>query len=376
MPILNVQISQTGLSGVYPRIVYINTNDTQSEVLETGYLNQAVANGFSFTNFDIACVSTAPSESSLAVSTGWYNISNVGTNWSLVPTVNPGTVVLPTKIGHIATYSDVNGTLTEDAAAAINGGNIQAGLSGTAGKFRSYPSAAAKGYLEITGVANTGNTATTISNAAMGQQSTISIPDPGASTASFIISSRAGSATQIISTGALATTAGNMQAGSGGTAGKFISYPETALTGSFHFAAVANTGNTITTLSNAAMNQASVISIPDPGAATANLLIAATNTPFVSGNFPKASGTTGLMVDSGAGIRSGVTGTYAGGGTSNAFTVTGMTSAWIVTAVNLTSTNSVSITKVVPSANTLTITWSADPGAGTTVNWIATTASA
>ena len=376
MPILNVQISQTGLSGVYPRIVYINTNDTQSEVLETGYLNQVVANGFSFTNFNIACVSTAPSESSLAVSTGWYNISNVGTNWSLVPTVNPGTVVLPTKIGHIATYSDVNGTLTEDAAAAINGGNIQAGLSGTAGTFRSYPSAAARGYLEITGVANTGNTATTISNAAMGQQSTISIPDPGASTASFIISSRAGSATQIISTGALATTAGNMQAGSGGTAGKFISYPETALTGSFHFAAVANTGNTITTLSNAAMNQASVISIPDPGAATANLLIAATNTPFVSGNFPKASGTTGLMVDSGAGIRSGVTGTYAGGGTSNAFTVTGMTSAWIVTAVNLTSTNSVAITKVVPSANTLTITWSADPGAATTVNWIATTAAA
>jgi len=290
MPILNVQISQAGLAGVYPRVVYINTNDTQSEVLETGYLNQAVANGFSFTNFDMACVSTAPSESSVAVSTGWYNISNVGTNWSLVPTVNPGTVVLPTKIGHIATYSDVNGTLTEDATLAINGGNIQAGLSGTAGTFRSYPSAASKGYLQITGVANTGNTATTISNAAMGQQSTISIPDPGA--------------------------------------------------------------------------------------ATANLLIAATNTPFVSGNFPKASGTTGLMVDSGAAIRSGVTSSYAGGGTSNAFTVTGMTSAWIVTAVNLTSTNSVAITKVVPSANTLTITWSADPGAATTVNWIATTAAA
>jgi len=65
------------------------------------------------------------------------------------------------------------------------------------------------------------------------------------------------------------------------------------------------------------------------------------------------------------------TAAYAGGGTSHAFAATGLTSSSIVTANILTSTNSVSITKVVPSANTLTITFSADPGAGTTVNYIA-----
>jgi hypothetical protein len=92
---------------------------------------------------------------------------------------------------------------------------------------------------------------------------------------------------------------GNIQAGSSGVAGEFISYPATAAKGNFIFEAVANTGNTSTTLSNDAMGQASTINIPDPGNAVGQLLIGATATPFVNGNFPKNSGTAGLMVDSG-----------------------------------------------------------------------------
>ena len=69
------------------------------------------------------------------------------------------------------------------------------------------------------------------------------------------------------------------------------------------------------------------------------------------------------------GIKRGTTAAYAGGGTSNAFTATGLAATDIVTATILASTNSVSITKAVPTTNTLTITFSADPGAGTTVQW-------
>lgn len=92
---------------------------------------------------------------------------------------------------------------------------------------------------------------------------------------------------------------GNIQAGLNGTAGEFISYPATLNKGSFVFAAKANTGNTITTLTNDAMGQVSVINIPDPANAIGQLLIAATATPFVTGDFPVNSGTAGLMVDSG-----------------------------------------------------------------------------
>ena len=71
------------------------------------------------------------------------------------------------------------------------------------------------------------------------------------------------------------------------------------------------------------------------------------------------------------GIKRGTTAAYGGGGTSNAFTATGLLATDIVVANILASTNAVAIAKAVPTANTLTITFSADPGAGTTVNWIA-----
>lgn len=65
------------------------------------------------------------------------------------------------------------------------------------------------------------------------------------------------------------------------------------------------------------------------------------------------------------------TAAYGGGGTSNAFVATGLLATDIVSAVIRTSTNSVSIVKAVPTADTLTVTFSADPGAGTTVDYIA-----
>lgn len=65
------------------------------------------------------------------------------------------------------------------------------------------------------------------------------------------------------------------------------------------------------------------------------------------------------------------TAAYGGGGTSNAFTATGLLATDIVSAVIRASTNAVSIAKAVPTADTLTVTFSADPGAGTTVDYIA-----
>ncbi len=212
MPIINVQTIQPGLVGVLPSIAYIETTDTLATVLTTGYLNEQVRVGSSFSLPCMAIVSTKASASAAPV-VGTFNVQYAAGNWSLTATSSPGGAILPTKVAHIATYADVDGTITEDPATAISGGNIQAGLSGTAGTLSSFPSTASKGSLVV--------------------------------------------------------------------------------------AAVANTGNTITTLSNVAMGQASVVSIPDPANAVGHLLIGATATPFVSGNFPVNSGTAGVMVDSG-----------------------------------------------------------------------------
>lgn len=60
---------------------------------------------------------------------------------------------------------------------------------------------------------------------------------------------------------------------------------------------------------------------------------------------------------------------YAGGGTSVAITVTGALPTDVATAVIRSSTNAVSIVKAVLTDDTLTVTFSGDPGAGTTIDY-------
>ena len=63
------------------------------------------------------------------------------------------------------------------------------------------------------------------------------------------------------------------------------------------------------------------------------------------------------------------TSAYAGGGTSVAITVTGVAATDLVFAQIQASTNAVSVVKVVPTLNTITVHFSADPGAATTVQY-------
>lgn len=93
-------------------------------------------------------------------------------------------------------------------------------------------------------------------------------------------------------------------------------------------------------------------------------------------NSNNVSITGGAITKSVVGLKRGTTAVYGGGATSNAFTATGLVATDVVVATILTSTNAVAVDKAVPTANVLTITFSADPGAGTTVQWIAATVAA
>lgn len=275
MSIINIQTVQTGLVGVLPSLAYIDTSSTEAAILTAGFLNKEVANGAQFSLPCIAVVSTQETPTA-AKQVGWYQVTHSGANWSLIPAGNPGDVVLPTIANHIATYTNTTGTLSEDAATAINGGNIQAGLSGTAGYLASFPGTAAKGSLRLTAVANTGDTLVTLSNALHGQASVYSIPDSGAATANILVSKLTG--TQHITVGAFQVDAGVISAGisTGGTAGGFIAYPATTTTGSLRLTPVSNVGNFAASISNiVGLGQATVYTLPDPGAATANILVSA-----------------------------------------------------------------------------------------------------
>jgi hypothetical protein len=187
MGIVSIFTDTTGQVGVYPRRVKILTTDSLATVTTAGYLNAEALSVYTIYPTDVFDIIYL-----------YVTATNSGTYGKFLPTFtngiitliqSPGTggVVLPTIANHIATYTDTAGTLSEDAATAINGGNIQAGLSGTAGTVASFPATAAKGSLVLKGVANAGNTLTTISNAAMGQASVVSIPDPGTATADFAV---------------------------------------------------------------------------------------------------------------------------------------------------------------------------------------------
>lgn len=187
MPILNFKVEQVGQAGVFPAIIYILTDDTLAEVTATGYLNGIARGNTPLSDADMALVTTKTTPSATSIQVGWLEVSKSGENWSLVPPAAPGSVTLPTIANHIATYTNTLGTLSEDAATAINGGNIQAGLSGTAGYLASFPATAARGSLRLVAANNTGDTVTQIINAAMGQASDLTVPDPAAATANFLL---------------------------------------------------------------------------------------------------------------------------------------------------------------------------------------------
>jgi len=174
MAVLSWTTEVTGFEGIVPKLLYIETNDTFATITTSGYLNPSVEAGMEFTNEAMALVmsTTGPL---------WLQTSLVGANHSLVSPANSSSVILPTIASHIATYTNTIGTLSENAATAINGGNIQAGLSGTAGSLISFPATAARGSLQVVGANSAGDTVTVITNASQGGARTYTIPDAGAS---------------------------------------------------------------------------------------------------------------------------------------------------------------------------------------------------
>lgn len=95
------------------------------------------------------------------------------------------------NIGYIAHFVDVNGTIDDTAAAVTNPGDIYAGLSGVSGALRSYPATAANGYLALVGTNAGGAFNTIISNGTMGQTTTYTLGDIGASTGGIPVATSA-----------------------------------------------------------------------------------------------------------------------------------------------------------------------------------------
>lgn len=117
------------------------------------------------------------------------------TEIAVIDGVTPGTALASKAlvldsgkgIATITTATITTLTSTTVGATTINATTHNAGADAAAGTFASFPSTTASGKLILAAVNSAGAFNTTISNASMGQSAVISIPDPGASTANFVL---------------------------------------------------------------------------------------------------------------------------------------------------------------------------------------------
>ena len=84
------------------------------------------------------------------------------------------------------------GTFTASGTIQSTAGNLIAGTNGTAGSLvRSFAAGSNLGTFSLTAVNSSGNFAAVLSNASLGQATTWSLPDPGASTATVAVNTGA-----------------------------------------------------------------------------------------------------------------------------------------------------------------------------------------
>lgn len=212
------------IGGVSPRRVAITTTDNLATITTAGYLNYLITEGYTLyptDAFDIIYSYNALTQSGIF---GMFTVAYANGSYTLTQFLSPGDVTLPvvsgdfaifdgttgkikdggfsptnaaktkvvmanaaTVVNHIMVSTDTAGTIGNLAGTAINDGSIQAGRSTVAGSLVSFPATATTGSLALTAVASGGNFAGVVSNASLGQATTWSIPDPGASTASFVL---------------------------------------------------------------------------------------------------------------------------------------------------------------------------------------------
>ncbi len=413
-----------GLVGVLPNQKFAIFGDNLATITTAGYLNQVNLESNPLSRTDIVQVLYSFNQQTQSGTYGVFtvSISNSGVI-TLVSWANPGDVLLPVAANHIAMFNGTTGQIYDGSADAIHGGNIQAGLSGTAGYFASFPATLAKGSLRLVAVANTNDTLVTISNAVHGQASVYSIPDAANAVGRFLVGATAtpfvsgnfpvasGTAGLMVDSGksaaslptftsptianhlavftntagnlgedvATAINAGNLQAGLAGTAGTLISFPATTANGSLILAAVNAGGAFNTTISNGTMAQSTVYTIPDVTAATGQFLVK--TAALVSGNLVQASGTAGVTVDSGVAttnvqlktqVKAAQTADIGGGGAGPInVVVAGLTAASVVVATIVSSSNTVAVAKVAPGSGSFDITFTGDPGAACVVSYVA-----
>jgi hypothetical protein len=147
-----------------------------------------------------------------------------------------------------------------------NAQTLQVGSNGNTGFLVLYPPTVNNGSLLIEATNNAGNFQSIITVGSIGQATDYIFPDPGVGSANVILSA----GNQVI-TGT--TQINTLHLGAAGTAGTITIFPSLFSNGTFIIDATNNVNNFASTLTNGVIGQATVYTLPDPGTATANIVL-------------------------------------------------------------------------------------------------------
>lgn len=193
--------------------------------------------------------------------------------------------------------------------------DIDAGASATAGSLDIFPTTASKGKLRFTATDSSGDTTTAITNASQSGARTYTIPDAGAS-ASFVMTAGNQTITGTKTIAALVST--DIDLGASGTAGTVDVFPTTASKGKIQLVATASTGDTTTTITNAAQAGAVTYTIPDAGASANFVMSEGTATINGAKTWGGAQIRTSYVIQAGYGVaKAGTTAGWVVAGASN-----------------------------------------------------------
>jgi hypothetical protein len=132
--------------------------------------------------------------------------------------------------------------------------NLDLGASAEAGTLDIFPSTASKGKTRFSAADNAGDTVTEIKNASQAAARTLTIPDPGASAAEFVMDK-----------GGQSVVLKDVDAGASGDAGSVDVFPATAAKGKIAIEATNSADDYKLKITNASMGAARTVTIPDPG---------------------------------------------------------------------------------------------------------------
>ncbi len=116
MTILSINVDTVGQSGVEPKFIYINTNNTVAEVTAAGFLNGIVADGIPVSESNMALVATRATPNAKSVQVSLFDVSYANGDWSLSANSTPLTLangqIFVGNAGGIATGVTMSGDAT------------------------------------------------------------------------------------------------------------------------------------------------------------------------------------------------------------------------------------------------------------------------